>query len=325
MVAFLANENPSSKLFIDLFNNCCNEDGVKLEVVRVNESEIEQAVHVANEDPNIHGILVCYPIFDPHETTSLSKFCRLTGDYLSRDDKLRDTVQAKKDVEGLGHTYNRPHIDASHVVHPDGASDATKEITPCTAEAIMKCLASVPGAYNEFLPHTKRMDGLTVTIVNRSPLYGHPLAVMLSNEGAEVYSVALNSIYHFKDFKYHKVEADLETCTRSSNILITGVPDSDFHIPSSWIQPHSIVVNMSEYDNVSMDSVLGVPGTVYVTGVGKLSRAILRRNLVRLHKTYHTDDVDDDINGKAVENSASGGIYSDISLAQRIFQSLSLT
>lgn len=292
LVALLANDNPSSLIYCNLLNKCCAEDGIQLEVVRVEENEIEEAVHVANIDPTIHAMIVCYPIFDTQETASLSKFCRLTGEYLSRDDYLRDNVIPQKDAEGLGHVYNRPHIDAAHVMHPKNASDLTKEIVPCNAEAIMKCLSAVPGAYNEFLPHTKRMDGLTVTIINRSPLYGHPLAVMLNNEGAEVYSVALNSTYHFKDFKYNKVEQELESCIRNSNVIITGVPDKNFYIPGDWIQPQSIIVNMSEFDNIDEAVILEIPGAVLLSGVGSLSRAILQRNVVSLYEAFHSDDED---------------------------------
>ena len=273
-------------------NKHCIDDGIEVEIVHLDKSDIESGIHAANNDNSIHSMVVCYPIFDSHETTSLSKFCRLTGEYLSRDDYLRDIVVPQKDAEGLGHVYNRPHTDSTHVVHPGNASDAVKEISPCSAEAIMKCLAAIPGAYNEFLPHTKRMDGLTVTIVNRSPLYGHPLAVMLSNEGAEVYSIALNSTYHFKEFKYHKVETDLESCVRNSNVVITGVPDPSFYIPSDWIQPQSIILNMSEYNNISEESVLKVPGVVLLSKIGALSRALLQRNIIRLHETYHRKDGD---------------------------------
>lgn len=275
-------------------NKYCIEDGIQVEVVRLGEDEIEAAIQAANADSSIHSTVVCYPIFDAHETTSLSKFCHLTGEYLSRDDYLRDTVAPQKDAEGLGHVYNRPHADSTHVVHPGNASDAVKEISPCSAEAIMKSLSAVPGAYNEFLPHTKRMDGLTVTIVNRSPLYGHPLAVMLNNEGAEVYSIALNSTYYFKDFKYHKVEIDLEACVRNSNVVITGVPDPDFYLPSNWIQAQSIILNMSQYNNISEEAVLKVPGVVLLSNVGCLSRALLQKNIVRLHEAYHKKNVDED-------------------------------
>jgi len=286
----LANENSSSVLFSDLLSKYCSEDGINLEVARVDESEVEDALHAANVDSSVNSVIVCYPIFDAYETTSLSKFCRLTGEYLSRDDKLRDNVSPLKDAEGLGHVYNRPHSDAAYVSHPENANDATKEITPCSAEAVMKCLSAVPGVYNEFLPHTKRMDGLTVTIVNRSPLYGHPLAVMLSNEGAEVYSIAVNSTYHFEDFKYHKIESELENCIKSSNVVITGVPDPNFSIPGEWIQPQTIVLNMSEYENISENSVLQVPGTVLLTGVGKITRSLVERNVIRLHEAYHRKD-----------------------------------
>lgn len=45
-----------------------------------------------------------------------------------------------------------------------------------------------------------------MTIVNRSEVVGHPLAAMLANDGATVYSVDMDSIYVLENGKMHRPE-----------------------------------------------------------------------------------------------------------------------
>lgn len=85
-----------------------------------------------------------------------------------------------------------------------------KSIIPCTPLAIVKCLEYV-GVYNKILPYGDRAYGKTITIINRLVLYiwknwtrieclfrsevvGRPLAALLSNDGARVLSIDIESI-----------------------------------------------------------------------------------------------------------------------------------
>ena len=49
------------------------------------------------------------------------------------------------------------------------------------------------------------MEGKVVTVINRSEIVGRPLAAMLANDGADVYSVDINSIYLFRGGRLQKV------------------------------------------------------------------------------------------------------------------------
>ncbi len=60
----------------------------------------------------------------------------------------------------------------------------------------MKILEHIQ-VYNHILPFGNRLHGKTVTIVNRSEVVGRPLAAMLANDGARVYSVDLDGIQVF--------------------------------------------------------------------------------------------------------------------------------
>ena len=65
-------------------------------------------------------------------------------------------------------------------------------------------------------PIGRRMEGKVVTVINRSEIVGRPLAAMLSNDGATVYSVDINSIYRFEPGgRLQKCEGETpESCVR---------------------------------------------------------------------------------------------------------------
>ena len=88
-------------------------------------------------------------------------------------------------------------------------SGTVKSIIPCTPLAIVKCLEFV-GIYNKILPYGDRAYGKTITVINRyayhrrprdpftnffrSEVVGRPLAALLANDGARVFSVDIESI-----------------------------------------------------------------------------------------------------------------------------------
>lgn len=68
---------------------------------------------------------------------------------------------------------------------------------------------------------------------------------------------------------------------------MTGVPTKAYRLPSEWVQPNTTVVNVSSFKNVDEESLLKIPGVVYVPLVGKVTVAMLERNLVRLFENFH--------------------------------------
>jgi methylenetetrahydrofolate dehydrogenase (NAD+) len=101
--------------------------------------------------------------------------------------------------------------DVPPAVKDNPPPGTVKSIIPCTPLAIVKCLEYV-GVYNKILQYGDRLYGKTVTIVNRyvrvarqllpsradgifsSEVVGRPLAALLSNDGARVFSVDIDSI-----------------------------------------------------------------------------------------------------------------------------------
>jgi len=155
---------------------------------------VEAALNEANNDPKVHGIIVYYPLFGQVESFSGA----------SQDDYLRDSVSYKRDVEGLCHMY-RTNL-YKNVRYLDYPSNTQKCVLPCTALSVVKILETCPGCYDKSKPIGKHMEGRVVTVINRSEIVGRPLAAMLANDGADVYSVDINSIYLFRRGRLNKVE-----------------------------------------------------------------------------------------------------------------------
>jgi len=130
---------------------------------------------------------------------------------------------------------------------------------------------------------------------------------VLANDGADVYSIDINSIYLFRGGRLHKCEGETpESCVRKSSVVVTGVPTKAYRLPTDWIQPNTTVVNVASFKNVDEESLLKIPGVTYVPMVGKVTVAMLERNLVRLYENFHHPD----IRLKAIrdeEEAAKGG------------------
>ena len=75
-----------------------------------------------------------------------------------------------------------------------------------------------------------------------------------------------------------------------SSVVVTGVPTKDYRLPSEWIQPNTTVVNVASFKNVNESEILQIPGVTYIPMVGKVTVAMLERNLMRLFYNFHHPD-----------------------------------
>mmetsp|Transcript_7501 Transcript_7501/g.9776 ORF Transcript_7501/g.9776 Transcript_7501/m.9776 type:complete len:370 (+) Transcript_7501:181-1290(+) len=291
LVGLLANTDPAAKKYAEWTGKACKADGLRYELRVLDDPiDVDDALVEANNDPRVHGIIVYYPIFGQVESFS--------GE--SHDDFLRDSVSFKCDVEGLCHTY-RTNL-YRNVRYLDYPSNAQKCLLPCTALSVVKILEHCPGCYDFSKPIGRRMEGKTVVVINRSEIVGRPLAAMLANDGADVYSVDINSIYMFTGGRLHKCEDETpESCVRKSSVVVTGVPAKAYRLPTEWIQPNTTVVNVASFKNVDEDELLKIPGVVYVPLVGKVTVAMLERNLVRLFDQFHHPNIKSSSNNAIIK------------------------
>ena len=211
LVGLLANNDPAAKKYAEWTGKACRNDGLRYELRTVADPiDMEATLLDANDDPRVHGIIVYYPIFGQEESFSGA----------SQDDYLRDTVSHQCDVEGLCHLY-RTNL-YRNIRYLDYPRNQQKCLLPCTALSVVKILEQCPGCYDYNQPIGKRMEGKTVSVVNRSEIVGRPLAAMLANDGAKVYSIDINSIYLFEGGRLNKCPDGTtpEDCVRKVGLPI---------------------------------------------------------------------------------------------------------
>ncbi|GAA5923775.1 methylenetetrahydrofolate dehydrogenase (NAD(+)) [Sporobolomyces koalae] len=337
LVGILANSNAPSRAYASWTAKACEAVGIEYELREVGivkqgleegtaeQGEVEEAILGANEDDSVNGIMVYYPIFGPRQ-----------------DGYLQQAVSPLKDVEGLNFTWlfslyhNIRFLDprklalAAQVLTPSPApapvapvptqstsqptpaqsaesapSGLVKAILPCTPLAIVKTLEHCQ-VYNPLRPYGSRAFGRTVTVINRSEVVGRPLAALLANDGARVFSVDLDGVQEFNRRKpaqpnsgeeeeggraankpsfhpYHtvkKIDISLEECLKLSDVVIGGVPAKSYKIPTAQLKEGVVAINFSESKNFEAD--VKDKASIYCPGIGKATIVLLQRNLLRL-------------------------------------------
>lgn len=275
LVAFLSNSDPASRKYAQWTAKTFNRDGLAFELREVDPDGLEVALEEANADTSVHGIMIYYPIFGSRPSFQGTSY----------DDALRDSVSLAKDVEGLCHFYRRTLYRNQRYVDTE---QARKCVLPCTPLAVVKILEHL-GTYDAEKELGKRMDGKVVTVVNRSEVVGRPLAAMLANDGAMVYSVDIDSSYTFNRGRVDPVcgQTTTEDMVRQSDVVVLAVPTDKYRMSAAWIKEGAVVINVSAFKNIDGDELLSSrPGVRFVPTVGKVTIAMLERNLIRLHNNF---------------------------------------
>ncbi|KAL8993800.1 MAG: hypothetical protein Q9169_006071 [Polycauliona sp. 2 TL-2023] len=268
LVGFLANKDPAARLYADWTHKTCEENGFQFSLREVDREDLEGQILVANEDDSVDGIIVYYPIFNSRQ-----------------DQYLQQLIDVGKDVEGLSHRYvfnmyqNIRFLDQEKL---------QKSILPCTPLAIVKILEYLK-VYNTILPYGNRLFGHSITIVNRSEVVGRPLAALLANDGASVYSVDVTGVQQYtrgegiKKSRHDVVDKDgwtLEDCIPLSDVVISGVPGDNFKFPTQLLKDGTICINFSTGKNFGPE--VKDKASIYVPAVGKVTIIVLLRNLLRI-------------------------------------------
>lgn len=275
LVGFLSNGDPAARQYAEWTARAFKQDNLQFELREVDELRLEDALEEANRDPEVHGIMIYYPVFGQRPSFHGG----------SHDDYLRDAVSAYKDVEGLGHFYRRALYRNQRFVESVGER---KCINPCTPLAVVKTLEHM-NVYDKELAMGDRLSSKIVTVVNRSEVVGRPLAAMLANDGALVYSVDIDNLYIFRRRKLEMPPAGMtvEEAVRQSDIVILGVPSDKYKMEVSWIKEGAVVINVASQKNIDEKALLSQrPGVQYMAQVGKVTVAMLERNLLRLRTNF---------------------------------------
>ncbi|KAH0545059.1 NAD-dependent 5,10-methylenetetrahydrafolate dehydrogenase [Glutinoglossum americanum] len=268
LVGFLANADPAARMYADWTAKTCKENGFGYELREVNREELEDHLIAANQDKAVDGIIVYYPIFGNRQ-----------------DQYLQQITDVSKDVEGLSHRYlfnmyqNIRFLDEQKL---------RKSILPCTPLAIIKILENLH-IYNPILPYGNRLFGRTLTVINRSEVVGRPLAALLANDGACVYSVDIDGVQKFTRGKgirkrRHEVVENpglkLEDVAPLSDVVISGVPGDRFKVPVELLRDGAVCINFSSEKNFGPE--VKEKASIYVPAIGKMTIVVLLRNLLRI-------------------------------------------
>lgn len=220
----------------------------------------------ANKDVTVDGIIVYYPVFNNRQ-----------------DQYLQQIVDPSKDVEGLIHRYL---FNMYQNIRFLDSESKQKSILPCTPLAVIKILEYLK-VYNTILPYGNRLFGHSITAINRSEVVGRPLAALLANDGACVYSIDITGVQQFTrgsgiKRKHHEVlEKEgwtLKDCLPLSDVVISGVPDEDFKVPKDLLREGAVCINFSAEKNFDPD--VKEKASIYVPAVGKVTIMVLLRNLL---------------------------------------------
>jgi len=258
IVGFIASDDKPSVAYANATRRTFEKAGFNYELRRVQRLALEDEIHRANDDPQVHGIFIYFPIFNNQE-----------------DNYLRNLVHYTKDIEA-GSSYWTRKMSANDRRAVQG-SDDRKALVPCTPLAIVKIIDDI-GEYH--------LDGRKVAIFNRSEVIGRPLAVMLSNDGAEVISFDINGPLEFVDGRPQEIDTDRTAALADADIVVTGVPSAAFpRITAAELKSDAICINFSSIPNYETDVADHV--RIFVPRVGPMTVAMCMRNTIRLFENFH--------------------------------------
>lgn len=271
LVGFLANDDPAAQMYSSWTGKTIEALGFEFELRKVDKNDLEVALVRANKDDDVHGIMVYFPVF---------------GD--RHDNYLQQLIAPEKDVEGLNFLYY--HNLYHNVRFLDPPDNAQKSVIPCTPLAVVKIMEYL-GVYNKLLPYGNRLYGKKVMVVNRSEIVGRPLAALLANDGATVYSVDINDIQQLTrgdalhELRHRVIDLDgltalVEKLAPECDVIITGVPLESYKFPTQYVADGAIVINFSSAKNFADE--IKHKASLYVPSIGKVTIAMLVRNLLRL-------------------------------------------
>ncbi|KAJ7098716.1 hypothetical protein B0H15DRAFT_588216 [Mycena belliarum] len=331
LVGILATSSAPSRFYAEFTRKEAESLGVEFVLKKTGAAEspdlgegegVEEAIIEANEDESVDGIMVYFPIFGPQQ-----------------DHYLQQVVSPYKDVEGLHFKFHynlyhnirfirpqsllssgAPPASAGAIEGEDPPPGTVKSIIPCTPLAIVKCLEHV-GVYNKILPYGDRAYGRTITVINRyarsSEVVGRPLAALLANDGARVFSVDIDSVQEYTkrprvagvDAGYHPRHvvhpsaATLQEVLALSDVVVSAVPAAAYKVKTAWLKDGCLCVNVAADRNFEADVrdkvririvtrrralMIAWKASLYIPAVGKVTILMLLRNLLRLQEYKRT-------------------------------------
>ncbi|KAF7792837.1 hypothetical protein EIP86_003938 [Pleurotus ostreatoroseus] len=270
LIGILSTSSAPSKFYAEFTKKQCEDLGVEFVLKKIgaaadpslDEGEgVEDAIIEANNDDSIDGIM---------------------------DQYLQQVVSPLKDVEGLHFKFHynlyhnirylkpssllssiAPKDPPAPVVNDEAPAGYVKSILPCTPLATVKCLEYMK-VYNTLLPYGDRAYGKTITVINRSEVVGRPLAALLANDGARVFSVDIDSIQEYTKRPKKVTDAEgaaryhprhvvhpstltLQDCLAQSDVVVSAVPNATYKVKTEWLKDGCVCINVAADKNFEKD------------------------------------------------------------------------
>ena len=266
LCGFLSSEAPRpSRTYARYTRRGCEDVGITFELREVPRLELEAAILEANADPEVHGLLVYYPVFGTQQ-----------------DSWVKDLIDPGKDVEGLCTTWLRRLYEN---VRTDTHDPRKKAVLPCTPLAILKLLQDAGLHGSGPMP----LAGRTISVFNRSEVVGRPLAAMLSNDGARVLSFDVHGPVEMRGKETLETTVERAEALALSDAIITGVPSRHFEvIRAAELRDDQLCLNFSTVRNFSKEA--EQRAGVFIPRVGPVTVAMVLRNTLRLFRNTRLED-----------------------------------
>lgn len=267
IVSIMIGENPATQVYVNNQCRICDELGIKIELLKLNEKitqkELEQKILELNNDKTINAIMLNLPL--PQHLNPR---------------KLQNTISPQKDIEGV------TAENLGKLLY----TETPLTVAPCTALAVIECLKE-----------TKvDLKGKETVIVGHSEIVGKPVLLMLLSS---LLASVTPTVCHIatRNLSEHTKRAEILIVAVGKPNLITadmvkeGVIVIDVGINKVKIldeqgkeivdektgKPKTKIVGDVDFENVSTKAsfITPVPG-----GVGSVTTCILAKNLVNLVK-----------------------------------------
>lgn len=265
LVGLLAADHGPSGTYAEYTRKACADVGVRFDLRRPTRLDLEAEILTANADPDVHGIMIYYPVFGTEQ-----------------DAYLRDVVAPEKDMEGLNRFWARCLYDNRRFLD---AAQTQKAILPCTPLAILKLVQ----ASGIFASSGRPLAGKTACVFNRSEVVGRPLAAMLANDGARVVSFDVDGSLLFAPDEASTGHVVLESslgraeALAMADVVITGIPSRQFvPITAAEIRPGAVCLNFSTLRNFADD--IETTAGVWIPRVGPMTVTMALRNTLQLYR-----------------------------------------
>lgn len=231
-----------------------SETGIGFESVHYDDISKDKLIEYINElnaNPNVNGIMLQLP---------------LPGDLKNFEREILDTIDFRKDVDGLTSTSAGLLMVRSDC------------LVPCTPKGIIVLLK----AYGVDL------EGKTVSIINRSNIVGKPLEQLFLGENATT------TVCHSKT-------VNLKDIVSQSDIVVAALNKCEY-IDSSYIKDGAIVIDVGVHQkdgkivgDVEFDSTYEKCGLITppTGGVGPMTITMLAYNTA---KSLYGTEIDDVLN-----------------------------